>query len=75
MNWITWIAILVAWPLVGVSVAYLFGRFIRGAEAPDNAGDLMLPALSYLRRDKPSSVRATTHAKRRREVAGGHWVH
>jgi hypothetical protein len=46
MNWMTWIAILVAWPLLGLGVAYLFGGFIRGAEAPDNAGDLMPPVLS-----------------------------
>jgi hypothetical protein len=41
MNWMAWIAVLVVWPLVGLGVACLFGRFIRGAEAPDNAGDLM----------------------------------
>jgi hypothetical protein len=32
-------AILVAWPLVGLGVAYLFGCFVRGAEALGNAGD------------------------------------
>ena len=32
---------LVAWPLVGLGVAYLFGRLIRGADAPDR--DLMPP--------------------------------
>jgi len=36
-------AILVAWPLVGLGVAYLFGCFVRGAEALGNAGDLMPP--------------------------------
>ena len=35
--WITWIAILVAWPLVGLGVAYSFGCFICGAEALGNA--------------------------------------
>jgi len=37
------VAILVAWPVVGLGVAYLFGRFVRGAEALDNADDLMPP--------------------------------
>jgi len=37
VSWITWmIAILVAWPLVGLGVAYLFGCFVRGAEALGN---------------------------------------
>jgi len=74
MNWITWLVILVAWPLVGLGVACLLGRFIRGVEALDNARDLVPPVLSYLRRDKraeTSHVRATTHAKRRREDTGG----
>jgi hypothetical protein len=78
MNWIIWIAILVAWPLLGLGVAYLFGRFIRGAEAPDDAGALVPPVLSYLRRDKgakTSRLRATTPVKGRGEVAGGHRVH
>jgi hypothetical protein len=78
MNWMAWIAVLVVWPLVGLGVACLFGRFIRGAEAPDNAGDLMPSVLSYLRRDRrdtTSRVGATTHAKGRREAAGGHRVH
>ena len=79
MNWITWLVILVAWPLVGLGVAYLFGRFIRGVEAPDNADDLVPPVLSYLRRNKrakTSRVRPTTQAKARREAAtGGHRAH
>jgi hypothetical protein len=78
MSWMTWIAILVAWPLLGFGAAYLFGRFIRGAEAPDNAGDLMPPVLSYLRRDKHAKApvtRETTHAKGRSGAAGGRLVH
>ena len=75
MNWITWVAILVAWPLVGLAVAYLFGRFIRGVESPENAGDLILPVVSYLRPKKrpntSSPAHATTHTRARREAAGG----
>jgi len=43
VSWITWMAILVAWPLVGLAIAYPFGCFIRGAEALGNASDLMPP--------------------------------
>jgi len=72
MSWITWVAVLVAWPLVGLGVAYLFGRFIHGAELAGNAGDLAPPVLSYLRRVKrvKTSSRATTQTKTRREAAG-----
>jgi hypothetical protein len=78
MIWITWIAILVGWTLVGLGVAYLVGRFISGAEAPDDAGDLVPPVLSYLRREKrakPSGMSEMTQAKGRGGVAGGHQVH
>ncbi len=78
MIWITWIAILVGWTLVGLGVAYLFGRFISGAEAPDDAGELVPPVLSYLRRDKRAKapiMREITHAKGRGGVAGGRQVH
>jgi hypothetical protein len=34
MSWMAWVAVLVAWPLIGLGVAYLFGRFIGGEEAP-----------------------------------------
>jgi len=44
VSWTTWMmAILVAWPLVGLGVAYFFGCFVRGAEALGNASDLMPP--------------------------------
>ncbi len=79
MSWMTWVAVLVAWPLIGLGVAYLFGRFTGGGEAPDNASALIPLAVSYIRRNKraktSSRVRATTHASGRREVAGGRRVH
>jgi hypothetical protein len=78
MIWITWIAILVGWTLAGLGVAYLFGRFISGAEAPDDAGELVPPVLSYLRRDKRAKtlrLRETTPVKGRGGVAGGRQVH
>jgi len=52
MNWVVLLSVLVGWLLLGLAVAYLFGRFIRGAESPDNAGDLIPPVVSYLRRNK-----------------------
>jgi len=78
MNWTTSLMLLVAWPLAGLGVAYLLGRFIRGVEAPDDAGDLVPPVLSYLRREKrakPSGMSEMTQAKGRGGVAGGHQVH
>ena len=78
MSWVTLIAMLVAWPVLGLGIAYLFGSLIRGAEAPDDAGDLVPPVLSYLRRDKrakPSGMSEMPQAKGRGGVAGGHQVH
>ena len=77
MNWITWVAILVAWPLVGLGVAYLFGRFTHGAEIAGNAGELAPPVVSYLRRVRGTraSSRATIQTKTRRQAAGGRRPH
>jgi len=36
MSWMTWVAVSVAWPLIGMGVAYLFGYLISGGEAPDD---------------------------------------
>jgi len=47
MSWITLVAVLVAWSLIGLGVAYLFGRFIHGAEFSGDASDLAPPVLSY----------------------------
>ncbi len=71
MSWITLVAVLVAWCLVGLGVAYLFGRFIHGVEGTTNADDLPLPVLSYLRRVK----RTTNQTKTRREAVGGRRPH
>jgi hypothetical protein len=69
MNWIIWVMVLVAWPVVGLGVAYLFGRFIRGVEVPHNAADLTPPVVSYLRRSKrtrlPSRGRSANQTKAR----------
>ena len=69
MSWITLVTVLVVWPLVGLGVAYLFGRFIHGAELSGNAGDLAPPVVSHLRHVK--RAKTSSHATRtRREVTG-----
>jgi hypothetical protein len=73
MSWITWVAVLVAWPLIGLGVAYLFGRFTHGVEASGRAGELAPPVLSYLRRAR--RVRTAHQTKARREATGGRRVH
>jgi len=77
MSWITWVVILVAWPLVGLAVAYLFGRFTHRGEVYGNVAQLLPPVVSYLRRAKRARVatRAVTQTKVRREATGGRRVH
>jgi len=78
MSWITLVAVLVAWSLIGLGVAYLFGRFIHGAEISGDASDLAPPVLSYLRREKrggKTSSRATIQTKTRREAVDGRRAH
>ena len=79
MNWVIFLAVLVAWPLLGLAVAYLFGRFIRGVEAPESADDLIPPVVSYLRRSKraktSSRARAATQVKAQRRAVSGHRLH
>ena len=50
MSWITLVAVLVTWCMIGLGVAYLFGRFIHGVESSGSVSDLPLPVVSYLRR-------------------------
>lgn len=75
MSWTTWMAVLVAWPLAGLGIAYAFGRFTHGAEIWGHADDLAPPVLSYLRRVK--RVKEPSHAvrKTRREAAAGRRSH
>ena len=77
MSWITWVAILIAWPLVGTGVAYLFGRFTHRGEAYGNAGELSPPVVSYLRRAKRARLELppAPHGKLRREGSGGRRAH
>jgi hypothetical protein len=72
MSWITWAAILVVWPLVGLGIAYVFGRFTHGAEVWGHADDLAPPVVAYMRHVKRGArtpSRASHHKTRR--VAGG----
>ena len=77
MSWMTWVAVLLAWPLVGLLVAYLFGRFTHRGEAYGNAGELThpvvrAPVVRHLRR---TPTRAAAQTKGRREAAGGRRTH
>jgi hypothetical protein len=76
MSWITWVAIALAWPLAGLGIAYVFGRFTHGAEIWGHPDELAPPVVSYLRREKraKASPRAT-HKVVRREAAGGRRSH
>jgi len=77
MSWITWTAVLIVWFLLGLAVAYLFGRFTHRGEVYGDADQLSPPVLSYLRRAKRAKAlsRPMAHAKPRREAAGGRRVH
>ncbi|HMH17473.1 MAG TPA: hypothetical protein VK572_04920 [Burkholderiales bacterium] len=77
MSWITWVSILVAWPVVGLGVAYLFGRFLHTAEMSGSASDLAPPLVSYLRRAKQAktSSPAVARTKVRREAIGARRSH
>ena len=77
MSWITWVAILVAWPLVGLVVAYFFGRFTHRGELYGNTAELSPPIVSYLRRAKRDRVvtLAATQTKVPREATGRRRVH
>lgn len=75
MGWITWVSVLVAWPLVGLGTAYLFGRFLRGVEGAEGGNELAPSVVSYLRskRARTSSratTRPTTQTHARSEAAG-----
>lgn len=76
MSWITLAAVLVMWPLVGLGLAYLFGRFAQREESPEGTGNLTSPSVTHPRRMKrtKTSSRATTQTEARR-AAGGKRYH
>jgi len=68
-EWILWIAVLVAWPLVGIGMAFLFTHIVRGARDPE---DSTLPlATSHTGRERRASAPlSTTTQIRIRRIAG-----
>ena len=70
MNWTTWAAVLIAWPLVGFIVAYLIGCGIRRGRLPRNADGLVSPVVSYLRLTKRAKIPARAAEEEQREAAG-----
>jgi hypothetical protein len=76
MSWITWAAILVVWPLAGLGIAYVFGRFTHGAEIWGHADDLAPPVVSYMRHVKRARTPSRAiHHKTTRRVAGDRRSH
>jgi hypothetical protein len=71
MSWITWAAILLVWPLVGLGIAYVFGRFTHAAEVWGHADDLAPPVLSYMRHVKRARTPSRASHHKTRRVAGG----
>jgi len=67
----TWVALLIAWLLVGLGVAYLFGGLIRGVESPESATD-QPPSDEYVRPRKrvKRSPRACATQVRRKHRTG-----
>ena len=71
-GWTTWVTVLVAWPLLGLGVAYLFGSFVRRSEGSEGADDLVFPKLSSVRSARGAKARqAATQIKTRRQAVGG----
>ena len=71
-SWILWTSVvLLAWILVGLVVAYLFGGLARRAEALEST-TLTPKVVSYLRPHKRASrsLRPSTHIKIRHAAAG-----
>ena len=51
-NWMSWAVILLAWLAIGLGVAYLFGRFVRGVETAESAKHPPSLIVRYLGRIK-----------------------
>jgi len=71
-SWFLWIsALLVAWTVIGLAVAYLFGGLVRRAEVSEDT-TLAPKVVSYLRRHKRANrpLRPQTHVKIRRTAGG-----
>lgn len=77
MSWIAWVGLMIAWTVIGLGLAYLFGRFTHRGEVYGNAGQLAPPVVSYLRRSKRTkgTGRAAGSSKPRREATAGRRVH
>jgi len=73
-GWIIWVALLVAWSVVALIVAYLFGGWARRGEASE--GRIVSSDVRYLRRRKRASgVHRTSNDTKPRRIAGGQTRH
>jgi hypothetical protein len=73
MNWMVLAVVLIGWCLIGLGMAYLFGRFTRGVETQDNADGVAPPVVGYLRRGKRARTVTPLRvaAPPRRRASGG----
>jgi nitrate reductase gamma subunit len=70
-SWIFWISLLLAWTVLGLVVAYVFGGFARRSEASESTTHAPR-VVTYLRRQKRPNrpLRPTTHIRIRRAAGG-----
>ena len=67
-DWILWGAILIAWPLVGVAMAYVFSEIVRGEET---SNDTTLPPKVHLPVKRSVAARHAMTQPRTRRFFGG----
>ena len=73
MNWMVLAVVLIGWGLVGLGLAYLFGRFIRAVDTPEDVNGVVPYVVSYPRRGKRArfATRARLPAQPKRRASGG----
>jgi len=68
-DWILWGAVLVAWPLVGVAMAYVFSEIAHSEEASNDA--TLPPRVSYQPAKRSNAARRALTQSRTRHFFGG----
>jgi len=72
-DWILWGAVLIAWPLVGFAIAYVFSEIVRGEEASDDP--TLPPKVSYQSAKRSTNARRALTQTRTRRFFGGRRPH
>jgi len=68
-DWILWGAILVAWPVLGFAMAYVFSEITRSEEASNDA--TLPPKVSYTHTKRSNAARRASTQTRTRRFFGG----